>query len=205
MNSVVFSGVERFPSKLVCVGRNYLEHIKELKNSVPEQMVLFFKPNASISSELRATDGDEELHFEGEICFGVEGGEFRFVGFGLDLTKRGLQDELRKKGLPWERSKSFRGAALFSDFVPLSGSVEKLSLQLWIDGELVQEGGVCDMMHGPRAIWEEVERVTDLEDFDVVMTGTPKGVGPVRKAATYEGIILRDGEELLRKAWKAGN
>lgn len=165
-------------------------------------MVLFLKPNASISSKLKASDG-EALHFEGEICFGVENGEFRHVGFGLDLTKRALQDTLRTKGLPWERSKSFRGAALFSGFVPIEGSLAELTLQLWVDGELAQEGGVRDMIHPPHGILEETRRFTDLEDFDVVMTGTPKGVGPVVPGALFEGVVLNAGTELVRHSWQA--
>ena len=188
---------------MVCVGRNYLSHIMELQNAVPDEMVLFFKPNASIGEALRAREG-EALHFEGELCFGIEGGEMRYVGFGLDLTKRELQSSLREQGLPWERSKAFRGAALFSGFVPLRGAVEDLNLELWIDGERVQEGGVKDMIYGPEAILAEIGTVTDLVDFDVVMTGTPKGVGPVREGARYEGKVVQGGRELVRHVWRAG-
>ncbi|MDQ8180219.1 fumarylacetoacetate hydrolase family protein [Pelagicoccus sp. SDUM812005] len=202
MKAVNFSGVERFPSKLLCVGRNYVEHIEELGNAIPEQMVLFFKPNASIGSVLRAEDG-EALHYEGEICFGVEEGQFRYVGFGLDLTKRELQGRLRAEGLPWERSKAFRGAGLFSAFVPFEGAMEDLSLQLWIDGVLAQEGGVKQMINKPQEILDELLAVTDLEDFDIVMTGTPAGVGRVSAGSRFEGVVLCSGKELVRCSWEA--
>ncbi len=202
MNAVEFSGAAQTPSKVVCVGRNYMEHISELGNQVPEQMVLFFKPNSSISSELRAIDS-EQLHYEAEICLGVEAGEFRYVGFGLDLTKRGLQSELKERGLPWERSKAFRGAAVLSHFVAIDSSINSLQLELWIDGELAQKGGVAEMINKPNSILEEVRSFVDLEDYDVVMTGTPRGVGAVKEGALFEGVILREGEELLRHSWQA--
>lgn len=123
MNLVEFDGIQRTPSKIVCVGRNYTEHIEELGNPVPEQMVLFFKPNASISDELRARH-EEPLHYEGEICFGIENGVYRYLGFGLDLTKRGAQKALKERGLPWERCKAFKGSALFSRFVPIEDGID---------------------------------------------------------------------------------
>ncbi len=202
MNSIDFSGKETLPSKVVCVGRNYAEHIAELGNEVPEDMVLFFKSNASISRVLRACDG-EPLHYEGEICLGVENGEFRYVGFGLDLTKRELQSELKKKGLPWERCKAFRGAAVLSPLLRIEEGIDELELELRIDGELVQRGGVADMIYKPRDILEEIQTFVDLEDHDIVMTGTPKGVGVIKEGAVYEGTILKRGEPLLRHAWRA--
>ncbi|MDQ8185122.1 fumarylacetoacetate hydrolase family protein [Pelagicoccus sp. SDUM812002] len=201
MNTVNFSGGDQQPSKVVCVGRNYLDHIRELENSIPEQMVLFFKSNASIASDLRRIERGDELHFEGEICLGVEGGDFRYVGFGLDLTKRGVQDYLRKRGLPWERSKAFRGAALFSSFVAWKGSFEDLHMELWVDGMLVQSGGVPEMMNKPASIRDEIAGVIDFEDFDIVMTGTPKGVGKVSMGSRFEGVIYNGETELVRHVW----
>ncbi|MBD5780228.1 fumarylacetoacetate hydrolase family protein [Pelagicoccus sp. NFK12] len=202
MKTVDFAGVQRAPSKVVCVGRNYLEHIEELENKVPEEMVLFFKPNAAIGRALKAKD-NEVLHYEGEICFGVESGRFRYVGFGLDLTKRQLQGSLKSQGLPWERCKAFRGSALFSTFVPFEGAVETLSLELRIDGDLIQEGGVPGMIFKPAEILAEISKLTDLEEHDIVMSGTPKGVGAVAEGALFEGRILQEGRELVRVAWRA--
>lgn len=179
-----------------------MEHIEELGNRVPEQMVLFFKPNASISSDLRADDG-EPIHYEAEICLGLENGKFRYAGLGLDLTKRELQSKLRERGLPWERSKAFRGAAVLTHLVPIGPDLKGLRLELRIDGQLVQSGGVAEMINKPAAILAEVQCFLDLEDYDVVMTGTPKGVGVVLAGARFEGVLF-DGElELLRHSWIA--
>lgn len=202
MKTVKFGGSEQIPSKVVCIGRNYLAHISELGNTVPEEMVFFFKPNGAISNELRSFRG-EALHYEGEICFGVEAGEFRYVGFGLDLTKRETQSRLKLKGLPWERAKAFKGAALFSDFVPIRAGLDQLELELLIDGERVQFGSIDEMIHKPRSILAEAKSFIDLEDFDIVMSGTPSGVGPVRGGALFEGIVRQSGRELARGSWRA--
>ena len=116
------------PSKVLCIGRNYVEHIKELNNAIPEQMVVFNKPNTSITTTLTSFH-QESLHYETEICFLVENGKYSAVGLGLDLTKRELQSKLKAKGLPWERAKAFDGSAVFSRFVPLDG-IDINSLQL---------------------------------------------------------------------------
>lgn len=179
-----------------------MEHIEELGNSIPDEMVVFFKPNASISDVLYANQG-EPLHYEGEICLGIEKGEIRYLGFGLDLTKRTSQNYLKERGLPWERSKAFRGAALFSGFVSFDGEFADLEMELWIDGKREQRGGIGQMIHKPCEIISELKVVTELEDFDVVMTGTPKGVGRVVRGSVYEGIILRNGVELVRHSWLA--
>lgn len=202
MKTVDFAGNHKSPSKVVCIGRNYAEHVAELGNPLPDNMVIFFKPNASISNELRAVAG-EPVHYEAEICFGVEGGEFRYVGFGLDLTKRDLQAELKGKGLPWERSKAFRGSAVFGSFVPLRCSVDALSVELMIDGVRAQFGTVAEMIHKPESMLEEVATFTDLEDFDIVMSGTPKGVGCLKTGSDYEGVIRVGDIELVRTRWKA--
>ena len=123
------------PNKIICIGRNYVEHIAELGNEVPDEMVIFLKPNSAIAGQLTSFD-QEPLHFEGELCFIYQQGHFSAVGFGLDLTKRGLQSKLKSKGLPWERAKAFNGSAVFSDFVSVDKVSSDLSLTLKIDNEL---------------------------------------------------------------------
>ena len=110
MNTIQLDSQPIAPSKIVCIGRNYLEHIRELGNETPDAMVIFNKPNSAISQTLFALR-DEPLHYEGEICFMVKQGELDALGFGLDLTKRELQSKLKSKGLPWERAKAFDAAA----------------------------------------------------------------------------------------------
>lgn len=185
------------------MGRNYVAHIEELGNEVPDDMVVFLKPNSAIGRVLHASHGGEPLHYEGELAFVVEGGGFRGVGFGLDLTRRQLQSRLKEKGLPWERAKGFDGAALFSDFVNLPNDLDSLTLSLDVDGEARQAGGVSLMMYKPGQILDELMSFLSLEDGDIVMTGTPAGVGEVRAGEEFTGAVLAAGETLVTGHWLA--
>jgi 2-keto-4-pentenoate hydratase/2-oxohepta-3-ene-1,7-dioic acid hydratase in catechol pathway len=100
MNSIDVDGRTVTPSKILCVGRNYVRHIEELGNEIPDQMVVFAKPNSAIGDRLQATREGETLHYEGEIALLVEGGRYTAAAFGLDLTRRALQSELKSRGLP---------------------------------------------------------------------------------------------------------
>ncbi|MGL5358272.1 MAG: fumarylacetoacetate hydrolase family protein, partial [Shewanella sp.] len=108
-----------YPTKIVCIGRNYVDHIHELGNEIPEDMVVFVKPNSAITTQLHSQHQGEALHYEAELCFLFQGGRFSHVAVGLDLTKRALQNQLKAKGLPWERAKAFDGAALLSPFIAI--------------------------------------------------------------------------------------
>ena len=202
MNSIKIDSERFTPSKIVCVGRNYLEHIRELGNETPDEMVIFNKPNSSISTTLHATRDGEPLHYEGEICFMLRDNSLYGVGFGLDLTRRELQSKLKARGLPWERAKAFDGAACFSDFVSLGNTdISGLSLQLEVDGDLRQDGGYDLMMHKPAQILAGIQSFMHLEDGDIIMTGTPKGVGQVTAGERFVGRILAAGRELVGQAW----
>lgn len=203
MQSVNVTGEVVAPSKVVCIGRNYVAHIEELGNEVPDQMVVFIKPNSAIGDILRSQAGGEELHYEGELAFAVRGGALAAVGFGLDLTKRSLQARLKEKGLPWERAKAFDGAALFSEFVPLPAEPESLGLHLAVDDQERQTGGIELMMYRPATILRELATFITLEDNDIIMTGTPAGVGAIRLGERFEGRVLSDGETLVTAAWVA--
>ena len=203
MQSVNLHGKSIQPSKIVCVGRNYVAHIRELQNEVPDNMVVFNKPNSAITDTLRSHIDDEALHYESELAFIVENGTLSAVGFGLDLTKRALQTELKEKGPPWERAKSFDGAALFSDFVTYSGDIELLSLRLKVDGEQRQAGGVHMMIHKPGAIIKELAGFMTLENGDIIMTGTPSGVGEIRPGERFEGQVLLGDKPIVYASWIA--
>ena len=203
MKSVKLDGQAVTPSKIVCIGRNYVAHIEELGNEVPEDMVVFNKPNSAIGDILRSQVAGEDLHYEGELAFVVFDGRLSAVGFGLDLTKRGLQTILKEKGLPWERAKAFDGSALFSDFVSLPGDIEHLSLQLDVDGQSRQAGGTALMMYKPDTILRELQLFTTLEDGDIIMTGTPEGVGRIRTGERFEGRVLRKAKTLVSATWVA--
>lgn len=203
MNSVSLEGQPVIPSKIVCIGRNYVAHIEELGNEIPDEMVVFGKPNSAIGQTLHAQLGGEALHYEGELAFMVDNGQLAAVGFGLDLTKRSLQSRLKSAGLPWERAKAFDGAALFSQFIRIDGHTEGLELELYVDGQPRQSGSVALMMYPPALILEELGKFTSLEDGDIIMTGTPAGVGEVKAAEVFRGRALRQGKLLTEISWTA--
>ena len=204
MNQVRLEATHVTPGKIVCVGRNYLEHIRELGNETPEQMVVFNKPNSAISERLFAQRDGEPLHYEGEICFLLKNDDLHAVGFGLDLTRRELQSHLKSRGLPWERAKAFDGAACFSSFTALGDTdIASLSLELEINGELRQQGGYELMMHKPDAILADIAEFMTLQDDDIVMTGTPQGVGQVSPGDRFVGRVLAGDTELVSQSWIA--
>lgn len=202
MKNIKVNGKSFSPTKVICIGRNYVDHIHELGNEIPEQPVVFLKPNSAISTSLNSFH-QETLHYEGEICFVIENKQLAYVGFGLDLTKRTLQSKLKSKGLPWERAKAFDGSAVFSDFVPLVENINGLSLELEINDQLIQQGGVELMMNKPQAILDELQTFMTLEDGDIIMTGTPKGVGKINKADKFVGKIYVGHELLVSSNWQA--
>ena len=201
MNLVSLNTATLFPSKVVCIGRNYVEHIKELNNELPSEPVIFVKPNSAISSSL-TIHNEDEVHYEAEISFLIKDGKLSAVAFGLDLTKRKIQSSLKSKGLPWERAKAFDKSAVFSDFVPLSGAVDNLRLELSINGKLTQQGGVDLMIYKPNQIIEEISEFMTLCNNDILMTGTPKGVGALKLGDDFTGEIYDGNELLLTTCWK---
>ena len=202
MTTVQFNSSSIRPPKIICIGRNYSDHIAEMGSLPSAEMTVFMKPSASIGGSLIAERG-ESVHYEGEICLLVEQGRFTGVGFGLDLTKRDTQSQLKKAGLPWERAKAFAGSALFSDFVSAPSELDELMLELRIDGELRQQGGVKNMLYKPATILEELNHFLILEDGDIVMTGTPAGVGPVLKGQQFDGQVKVGSKVLTRVSWRA--
>jgi len=201
MNSVIVDGQPVFPSKIVCIGRNYVDHIKELNNEMPYEPVLFIKPNSALADTLRCSQ-EEPVHYEGEIAFCVGANGLHAVGFGLDLTKRALQSRLKEKGLPWERAKAFDGAAVFGPFVSYSGGPEKLRLELTINNGLVQQGGYELMLHKPAQVLQEIASVFTLEEGDIIMTGTPKGVGILQRGELVCGKVFNGSELLVEASWE---
>lgn len=200
MKSIRYDGKDIYPSKIVCIGRNYVDHINELNNQVPEQPVIFLKPNSSISSNIHSNKIDV-IHYEGEITLLIISGEIKGIGFGLDLTKREMQSNLKANGLPWERAKSFDNSAVFSDFVSFKGNIEDLSMQLYINGSLVQYASVDLMLNKPDSILNEIKHFLSLEDGDLIMTGTPKGVGAIEPGDEFIGKIFEKGTLLVEGYW----
>ena len=200
MKTVTLDGNEITPSKIVCIGRNYVEHIQELGNELPTEPVIFLKPNSAISARIQS-GGPDEIHFEGEISFVVRAGRLAAVGFGLDLTRRKVQSALKAKGLPWERSKAFDGAAVFSEFVSFDGPPDDFRLELDINGRAAQRGGCELMIYKPAEILAEVKSFLSFEDGDLIMTGTPAGVGPLNAGDRFTGRIFAAQELLVEATW----
>lgn len=203
MNSILINNEKIYPSKVVCIGRNYSEHIAELNNEVPEEAVFFFKPNSSISDKLVFPKGAQSCHYEAEICFLIEENKISALAFGLDLTLREVQSKLKNKGLPWERAKAFNGSAVFSEFMPFSGNLDDLELELYINNELKQKGGVELMITKPKEIINELLTFSCFEDGDVLMTGTPKGVGEFKISDVFIGKILYKNNIIIEKRFEA--
>lgn len=199
MKSIYYNNNQIQPSKIVCVGRNYVEHIRELNNELPDSMVLFCKPNSAISETLYFFD--DACRFEGEISFLVEKGEIAAVGVGLDMTKGDLQNKMKAKGLPWERAKAFDGSAVFSEFITLREPVETLRMTLELNGTAVQVAETNLMVHKPDAILAEIRSFMTLEDGDIIMTGTPKGVGSYRVGDCFVGRLYSGDSKLLERKW----
>lgn len=185
--------------KIVCVGRNYAEHARELNNPVPSEPILFIKPASSavvLAGELAAPFERGEVHFETELALLIgdplknaspEAAERAVVGIGLalDLTLRDVQSRLKEKGHPWEVAKGFDGACPLSPFAVVTNQPDwsAVSFSLDIDGERRQTGATGDMLFAVPELLAEMSRHFTLEAGDVVLTGTPAGVGPLPRSA----------------------
>jgi len=199
MKSIHSNNLKIIPSKIICIGRNYVDHIQELNNEIPKDMVIFNKPNSSISNELKYFS--EDTRYEGEICFLIKDNKIDAVGFGLDLTKANEQNYLKQKSLPWERSKAFDGAAVLSEFVSVKDDISKIRLELFINDELIQVGGYELMIYKPSKMIEEINSFMTLEDGDIIMSGTPKGVGTYKKDDKFVGKIYLKDTLLIQTSW----
>ncbi|WP_457625840.1 fumarylacetoacetate hydrolase family protein [Persephonella sp.] len=200
MKTVIFEDRLYTPSKIICVGRNYYKHIKELKNKNPEEIVLFIKPNTSVSSQL--IKPVKKCRYEGEISFIMKEGRIAGVGLGIDLTLVDEQERLKTKRLPWEKAKAFDSSAVFSDFVKIrSEDIEKIRMELFINGELRQSGDVSGMIYKPSEIIEEIKKYFTIYDGDIIMCGTPEGVGLFEKGDIFEGKIYINDRQVVQKRW----
>ncbi|HIP19463.1 MAG TPA: FAA hydrolase family protein [Sulfurovum sp.] len=186
-------------SKVICIGRNYVEHIEELGNEIPSSMVVFNKPNSAISDTLFYFS--EHCRFEGEICFLIQNNKIEGLGFGLDLTHADIQNHLKSKGLPWERAKAFDASAVLSDFIAYDVNVETLVMKLTINDVLVQFATYDLMMYKPDVMLSEIQNFMTFEDNDIIMTGTPKGVGTYKRGDRFLGQIFSNDTLLLEKEW----
>ncbi|WP_236618637.1 fumarylacetoacetate hydrolase family protein [Lebetimonas sp. JH292] len=140
----------------------------------------------------------KEQHYEGEISFLIQNKKIVGVGFGFDLTLREIQSRLKQKGLPWERAKAFKNAAVFSDFVEID-ETENLEIEVYKNGKLVQKGDVSLMIYKPDFLVKDIDKIFGLADGDIIMSGTPKGVGGVEKGDKFTVRILKNKKVLIEK------
>ncbi len=195
--------------KIICIGRNYAEHARELNNPVPDEPVVFMKPASALlvnDKPLYYPEFTSDLHFEAEIVLKIaKNGRhvqpefaddyFRELAFGIDFTARDLQHRCKEKGHPWEIAKGFDGAAPISRFVPRSELPGAHALfELHRNGAVVQRGDTRQMLFSFTDIIVYVSRFFKLQMGDLIYTGTPAGVGPVQIGDHLEGFLqLRSG------------
>ena len=191
--------------KVVCVGRNYVEHAKELGNEVPDSPILFIKPASSltdISTPLHLPTGQGEVHHEIEIallvkerlhCADAMDAQWSMAGYAaaLDLTLRDLQNTLKEKGHPWERAKAFDGACPISGFVDVRGISGKqpLEISLQVNGGMRQQGNSTQMLFPIFELIAHISHVFTLEPGDIILTGTPKGVAALNSGDVFVAAL----------------
>jgi 2-keto-4-pentenoate hydratase/2-oxohepta-3-ene-1,7-dioic acid hydratase in catechol pathway len=190
--------------KIVCVGRNYLAHAKELHNQVPTSPVLFIKPETAL---LRAGDFylpsfSKEIHHEIELVVRINrAGKsiaedfaknyYSEIALGVDFTARDLQEELKKQGLPWEKSKGFDNSAFVGNFLDKNAfeNIQNLDFSLQINQKIVQTGNTQDMIFAIDKIIADISQYFTLKVGDLIFTGTPSGVGAVQIGDVLEGFL----------------
>lgn len=211
MREVKIKGTEqKFPvGKIVCLGRNYLDHIRELGNKVPDRAIIFCKPASSLLSDggqILLPEYTNDCHHELELAvlIGNPGKNIakkdalqHVAGYGvaLDLTLRDLQNELRDKGMPWEIAKGFDTSCPLSDFVAADqvANPNDIRLKLKVNGELRQDGTTAQMMRSVEEIIAELSQFYTLEAGDIILTGTPAGVSRIKSGDQLDGEIEQVG------------
>jgi len=198
--------------KIICIGRNYADHIAELHNEVPTAPVIFMKPETALlqrNQPFFVPDFSQDIHHELELVLRVsKNGKhieekfahtyFDAIGLGIDFTARDLQSELKKKGLPWELAKAFDGSApIATNFKPVAdfADLANIDFHLEVNGEVRQRGNSSLMLHPFAKIISFVSQYITLKMGDLIFTGTPSGVGPVKAGDQLNGFL--EGEKIL--------
>jgi acylpyruvate hydrolase len=209
MRKVKLDGHEIPVGKIVCIGRNYSEHIKELGNQTPDKPVIFMKPASAILASggtVTIPTYSDECHHEIELAVLIgkeaknitaEQALHHVAGYAvaLDLTLRDVQNVQKKKGLPWEIAKSFATSCPLSDFVTKDRvpNPQKLRLTLSVNGEVRQDGNTADMMLPLAELISAVSEYFTLEEGDILLTGTPSVVGRICSGDRLEASIEQVG------------
>lgn len=197
--------------KIICIGRNYAEHAKEMKSEVPTEPVFFMKPDTALLKDNEPfyfPDFTKDLHHEIEVVLKIskvgkhiaEAFAHKYyeeLSLGIDFTARDLQAQCKAKGLPWEKAKSFDGSAPIGKFVKKSelGDLQNLHFELNINNELRQKGNTSDLLFSFDKVIAYVSQFVTLKVGDLIYTGTPEGVGPVAIGDKLKGTL--NGVELF--------
>jgi len=203
--------VEGFPiGKILCIGRNYVDHIKELGNEMPDRPVIFMKPASSVIGEgeqIVIPPYSSDCHHEAELALLIGTGGKNIApgeamacvagyGVAIDLTLRDVQAEQKKKGLPWEIAKGFDTACPLSSFVPAASVTDPqdLRITLSVNGAPRQDGSTALMIHRMPELISYLSSIFTLEPGDLILTGTPAGVGPVKSGDLVVAEISQVGK-----------
>ncbi len=194
--------------KLICIGRNYTDHIKELENEKPTNPVVFLKPDTSILLKKQPffiPDFSNDVHHEVEILVKINKvGKhidkkfahkyYDEIGLGIDFTARDLQSQLKAKGLPWEKAKAFDGAAVIGKWLPKENfnNIDNIAFSLYKNGVIVQDGNTNLMLWKIEELIEYVSKYFTLKIGDIIFTGTPAGVGKVVANDKLKGFIEKE-------------
>lgn len=196
--------------KILCVGRNYAEHARELNNAVPDKPMLFMKPATALlvgGKPFYYPDFSKDIHYELEIVLRIAGNcrhvepafahkYYSEIALGIDFTARDLQEECKRKGHPWEIAKAFDHSAAVGDFIPIPDNYKDgLRFELRKNGNPVQLGNTLDMIYSFEDLIVYSSRFFKLQSGDYFFTGTPAGVGPVQPGDLLEGFL--EGQKLL--------
>ncbi|OSZ78325.1 2-hydroxyhepta-2,4-diene-1,7-dioate isomerase [Chitinophagaceae bacterium IBVUCB1] len=197
--------------KIICIGRNYSEHAKELNSEVPTEPVIFMKPKSALlfpEKPLYYPEFSDDIHYECELVVRIcKNGKYiqekyahkyyNAITVGLDFTARDVQQRQKEKGLPWEIAKAFDGSAALGEFIPIDANtnIDNINFELKLNDRTVQKGNTNEMLFSVHQILEYVSQYFTLNIGDVVFTGTPAGVGPVNVYDKLEGFI--EGQKLL--------
>ncbi|GAA4024140.1 fumarylacetoacetate hydrolase family protein [Flavobacterium cheonhonense] len=198
--------------KIICIGRNYANHIAELQNERPEEPVIFLKPDSAVlpdKAPFVIPDFSSDIHHEIEVIVKINKlGKYidpKFahkyydeIGLGIDFTARDVQNRLKEKGLPWEKAKAFDGSAIIGDFIPKNefSSTENITFELTNNGQTVQKGNTANMLWKIDEIIAYVSQFFTLKKGDIIFTGTPEGVAKVSPNDVLEGFI--ENKKVLR-------
>ena len=198
--------------KIICIGRNYTQHIEELQNERPDEPLVFMKPDSAVLLKQHPfviPEFSEDIHHELEIIVKINKvGKYideKFahkyydeIGVGIDFTARDLQQKLKDKGLPWEKAKAFDGSAVIGDFLSKNNfnSLENLTFEMTKNGATVQKGNSSQMLWKIDALIAHISQFFTLKIGDIIFTGTPEGVGLVKPNDILEGFL--EGNKLFR-------